>query len=165
MERTVTAVLFDPWLRNYDRASAPVSRAVERFRRAIHSKANPRDELYMLALLDERWPQAMKVRVNGDDDWQLPIETADVVVLLYPDPIGLGFADLENEIYRIKKPWAEVRVLNGRRREFVLAPAVRRQLRRRRFLERWMVLEFAFIPFFLVVTPFMLLVDLMRGRR
>jgi hypothetical protein len=77
----------------------------------------------------------------------------------------LGFAAIESEIARLKKPWAGVRVLNGRRRDFLLTDATRRRLRRRRFLERTMIVEFAVMVAMLLVTPFLIGADFVRGRR
>ena len=102
-----------------------MERIAGRFRRALFSNANPRTEEYMLALCGERWPDVRVVRVD-DADWLDAVGGADIVVLLYPDAIGQGFAAVEREVLRRKKRWAEVRVLNGRRRDFLLSPAARR---------------------------------------
>lgn len=56
----------------------------------------------------------------------------DSVLLVYPDPLGLGFADLEHRI--ISSGVRYVLIANGRRRLFPLTERARRALRWRRFL-------------------------------
>jgi hypothetical protein len=67
----------------------------------------------------------------GRDDW-------DVVLLVYPDAIGLGAGALERLALDTGRP---VYVLNGRRRLFALDPGTRAALVRRRFLARSRVVE------------------------
>jgi hypothetical protein len=135
------------------------------YRRAIWSKANPRNESYMQVLFAERYPEGIFLNIDQTVDWRMQTEEADKIILLYPDSIGLGFAAIESEIERLKKPWAGVRVLNGRRRDFLLNETTRRRLRRRRFLERTMIVEFAVMVAMLLVTPFLIGADFIRGRR
>lgn len=164
MQRNLVALLYNPWPKSLDRGGSTVGRIVGRFSRALFSNANPRTEEYMLALCGERWPEVRVVRVN-DADWLDAVGGADIVVLLYPDAIGQGFAAVEREVLRRKKRWAEVRVLNSRRRCFLLSPTVRRGLRARRFLERTMLAEWLFLALFMVGTPILLAIDWGRGRR
>jgi hypothetical protein len=86
-------------------------------------------------------------------------------VLLYPDAIGLGFGPLERKVVRTRKGGAEVRALNGRRRDFLLDSSTLVALRLRRLIERSMLTELLFIPVFLCLTPLLLLVDWAKGRR
>src|SRR4051794_26666193 len=84
-------------------------RSVRRaYRRALLEKSTPRSVEYMRALAAERLP-ATPVATTAPPD-------AEEVVLLYPDAIGLGFAQIERHLPQA----ATVRVLNGRRREFIL---------------------------------------------
>jgi hypothetical protein len=119
----------------------------------------------MLALFAERYPEGTFLNIDQTVDWRKQAEEADKIILLYPDSIGLGFAAIESEITRLKKPWAGVRVLNGRRRDFLLNEATRRRLRWRRFLERTMIVEFSVMVVMLVVTPFLVVADFVRGVR
>jgi hypothetical protein len=160
MERKVVGVFHNPWRADYD----PRRSLAELYRRAVWLKANPRDEAYMRALFAERYPGGV-FTTTGGDDWRRALPSADTVVLLYPDSNGINFSEVEREVARIKKTWATVRVLNGRRRDFVLSRAVRRALRRRRFVERAMLGEALAVFIFAAATPFFVASDLLRGRR
>ena len=160
MERKVVGVFHNPWRSDYD----PRRSLAELYRRAVWLKANPRDEEYMRALFAERYPRGAFVRAS-DEGWRSELPAADTVVLLYPDSNGIDFSGLEAEVGRLKKTWATVRVLNGRRRDFVLSRAVRRGLRRRRFIERAMLGEALATLLFVAATPFFVVSDLVRGRR
>jgi hypothetical protein len=118
----------------------------------------------MKALFDERWPGGDFVRIDGRGEWNGLLSGAGMVVLLYPDAIGLGFGEVENQVEKLKAEGTPVMVLNGRHREFVLDRPRRRRLRLRRFLERTMAGEFAALVPFVVATP-LLLLDRVRGRR
>jgi hypothetical protein len=135
------------------------------YRRAVWFKANPRSEEYMRALFLERMPDGIFLNTERDEHWRSHLGSADSIFLLYPDSTGLFFSDLESEVEKHKPEWATMRVLNGRRRAFVLSRAVRRRLRLRRFIERTMLGEALFSAAFLAVTPFFLISDLVRGRR
>jgi hypothetical protein len=161
MERKVIGVFHNPWRADYD----PRRSAAELYRRAVWLKANPRDEAYMRALFAERYPRGEFVDADSDPRWLERLRDADTVVLLYPDSTGLHFSPLESVVEKNKKLWATVRALNGRRRDFVLSDHARRQLRRRRFVERAMLGEALSIFAFAAMTPFFVAVDLLRGRR
>jgi hypothetical protein len=160
MERKVVGVFHNPWRSDYD----PRRSLAELYRRAVWLKANPRDEEYMRALFAERYPQGVFVSTGGEG-WRRELPSADTVVLLYPDASGINFSRVEREVAALKKTWATVRVLNGRRRDFVLGRAARRDLRRRRFLERTMLGEALATVLFVAATPFFVFSDLLRGRR
>ena len=160
MERKVLGVFHNPWRTDYD----PRKSLAELYRRAVCLKANPRAEEYMRALFAERYPEGRFVTTGGDD-WRRELPAADTVVLLYPDASGINFSRVEDEVMRAKKTWATVRVLNGRRRDFVLSRATRRALRRRRFVERTMLGEALAVLIFAAATPFFVASDLIRGRR
>ncbi|HYE16225.1 MAG TPA: hypothetical protein VD968_17435 [Pyrinomonadaceae bacterium] len=159
LKREVLGVFHNPWRDDYD----PRRSIGELYRRAVWLKANPRSETYMRALFKERYPEGRFV--STAEDWKARLASADTVVLLYPDSTGLGFSRVEREAFAGKKEWATVRALNGRRRDFVLSRRVLRQLRRRRFLEVTMLGEAAVVVPFVVVTPFFVLSDFVRGRR
>jgi len=123
-----------------------------RFGRARWYKANPRDRDYMQALFAERFADGRFVDVAETQDWPARIADADEIVLLYPDATGLGFGATEHSILRQRHPIQDVTVLNGRRRYFQLDATTRRQLRWRRFLERWMLGEALCMPFVLIAA-------------
>jgi hypothetical protein len=118
----------------------------------------------MHAVLAEHCPDAELVSTSEDSSWSDRVAQADKVVLLYPDAIGLGFSAVERVVYKRKKVWAGVSVLNGRRRSFRLNAISRLSLRIRRSLEWTMLFELLFLPVFLVATPLMWVIDLARGR-
>ena len=135
------------------------------YRYAVWYKSNPRSADYMQALLRERHPDATWVDARSGTEWQAPVARADRIVLLYPDAIGLGFGGLEREVAFRRRTWATIEALNGRRRQFRLNGATRLGLRLRRAIEWSMLGEFLFLPIFAVVTPVLMAVDALRGRR
>ena len=144
-------ILHDPW---------PGRRGgrLRRYRTMVEFKANPRDEAYLRALFAERYPDG---RLGTLQD----AGGAARVVLLYPDATGVGRAPVERRARAALSPGAELRVLNGRRRDFALDRRTRRQLRLRRALETALVAEALFAVLFAVLTPPLLAFDLLRGRR
>lgn len=164
MQRNVLALLYDPWPKNYGSDKGWVRRITTRLRRSRFSKANPRDAEYMRTLCAETWGEA---EITDPASASTPdlIRRADVIVLLYPDTIGQGFAGVERDVQRLKNEAAEMRALNGRRRDFRLSPAVLRGLRLRRWLERTMLTECLFTAAFLLITPILLVIDYATGRR
>lgn len=160
MTRTVVGIFHNPWRAAY----RPKESTLELYRRAVWLKANPRSEHYMKELFLERYAQGRFVNADADPTWRNALDSADTVVLLYPDATGLYFRRIETVIERHKNTWATVRVLNGRRRDFVWSARVRRALRWRRFLERAMVGEMLAIGLFLATTPFLVVSDVTRRR-
>ena len=157
------ALYYSPWPAD-GLKRPPKSRPFAQYRYAVWYKANPRNPGYMRALQQDRLPAAEWVEVSADDDWITRVSSADKIVLLYPDAIGLGFGAVERAVFKHKTASAAVEVLNGRRRHFRLNGATRAALRLRRALERSMVLEFLFVPIFIVGTPILWAIDAMRGR-
>ena len=144
-------VLHDPW---------PPRRKgwLRRYRTMVEFKANPRDEAYMRALFAERYPDG---RLGGPED----VSGADRVVLLYSDAIGLGWGPVERSLMRRAAPGVEVRVLNGRRRDYVLDRRTRLRLELRRWLEMALVGEAVATAAFVLLAPVLLTWDVLRGRR
>lgn len=134
---------------------------------ALWFKANPRPGGYMRQLFAERHPDGEFVDVGAVDAATLAarIGEAAEIVLLYPDSIGIGFGGLEKRVRQGRNPIAGIRVLNGRRREFVLSCTVRRNLRTRRILELTMLPELAAGAAMLLATPFLLTIDLLKGKK
>jgi hypothetical protein len=118
----------------------------------------------MTALFRSHFPNGTIVNV---EDGRIPPEvtaSADNIVLLFPDSIGMDFGDIERNVAR-RGPSRRVLVLNGRRRFFNLDAPMRRRLAWRRFLEATRLPELAFFAVFLVATPVLLLVDALRRQR
>lgn len=157
----VVGLLHYPWGEDYGLSSVRRRTPRRIYRRALTYKANPRSAEYMDALFRERHDRAL-VRTDLDG-WQDAVREADRVVLLYPDAIGLGFWPLERKLRKLQQ--GDLTALNGRRREFTLDARTRRALRRRRFLERAMILELVAVPALILATPVLALIDLIRGRR
>ena len=162
MSEKIVGLFADCWA---GLADAPVSfrHPLLLWRKAVWFKANPRNAAYMRERLAERWPDADFVDANTDP-WIAALASADKIVLLYPDAIGIGFAGIERQI-RALAPRAAIHVLNGRRRSFELDAKTRRALALRRFLGRSMVVELCFGAALVLVTPFLLAADLVAGRR
>lgn len=143
-------VVYDPW-------PARRGHRLRRYRTMVEFKANPRDAEYMRALFAQRYPEGT---LAGADS----VPTADRIVLLYPDAIGLGWRQVERAM-RHGAPGAELRALNGRRRDFVIDRRTRRQLAVRRLLETALVGEALATAVFVLLTPPLLAWDLLSGRR
>ena len=133
--------------------------------KAVWRKANPRNEEYMKGLFRSRWPEGDYVNADSDPQWYRRVPSANPVILLYPDAIGLGFQAVESRVLGLKKDRAAVHVLNGRRREYPFSRRMRGRLYFHRFLERWMIGEILMTFLFLLVTPVLLLRDWTARRR
>lgn len=164
MTRRIVALFHSPWPAG-GLERPPRTRPLAQFRYAVWYKANPRSADYMRALLRERLPQAEWVSTAEHSDWRDRISGADVVILLYPDAIGLGFASIERTVLADNRAWADVEVLNGRRRQFRLNGTTSLGLRLRRVLEWSLLPELLFLPVFMAATPVLWAIDAMRGRR
>jgi O-antigen/teichoic acid export membrane protein len=133
------------------------------------ARRTPRSRQYMEKLAAERIPDFDGRRLividdaetNGAVDWSAP----DEIVLLWPDANGTGWGDVERRIFARKRQSAQVVVLNGRQRCFVLDRARWRAVRARRLLEKSLVTETAFLMAFILVTPWLWAWDVVRERR
>ncbi|MBN2010091.1 hypothetical protein JW960_12170 [candidate division KSB1 bacterium] len=132
------------------------------YKQVLWYKARPRREAYMQELFETYYPDGIFINIDNEPDWQHHIVSASTIVLLYPDATGLGFMSVERTIWKQKRMWANIKVMNGRRRQFVINWSVYIQLLIRRILERTMLIELcATIPFVLI-TPILLLIDQRR---
>lgn len=165
MHKRVVGFYSYPWDTGFDVCRRPGRDPATMYRWALWYKANPRSADYMQSVFASRYPDGEFINVDTAPDWQQALADADTVVLLYPDAIGLGFAALERFARKAKKPWAAIRVLNGRKRDFLLYCGMQRSLKLKRFVERTMLGEMLFILPFALLTPLMLAWDWMRGRR
>lgn len=157
--------LYKPWKVNPISPGKPIWNPIAKYRHAVQSKANPREENYLRARFTEHYPDGEYINIEQNLNWREALRKADTVVLLYPDAIGLGFSRLEREVRRWKKNWAAIHVLNGRRRNFLLNASTLWALRLRRIIERGMLGEMIALLLFGCFTPFLLLGDLLRGRK
>lgn len=154
----VIGIYFSSWRQNYG------SSLRELYNKNVWIKANPRDEEYMKNLFLEKYPQGTFLNVNNEHDWEKHISSADTILLLFPDSIGIGFCKVESIVFKYKKKWASVRVINGRKREFLINRVTKKDLYLRRFIERSLLVEFMALIGFLVLTPVFLIFDWVRGR-
>ena len=135
------------------------------YKRAVYFKANPRDEEYMKSIFEERFPTGEFIDCLADVEWT-KVKKADMVVLLYPDAIGLGFCNIERKLNRnINRRNTSIYILNGRRRFYEFNFKTRICLYCRRVLERYMIGEILVSCFIVVLTPLLWLWDQLRGRR
>ena len=130
-------------------------------------KSNPRSLDYMQRLFVERFPDGKFYDVHEVDPAILKslIAVADEIVLLYPDAIGLGFSGIEKQVRHEASSMVCIHVLNGRKRNFLLSKTVQANLRKRRFLELTMLPEIIVGLLIVALTPFVLIVDLLKGKR
>lgn len=157
-------VFYSPWPSGFSMATPSHGSLKVKWRKLLFLKSNPRDLGYMQRLFEEHHPGATLIDATKVAKWSVSLEGADRVVLLYPDPIGLGFGPVESEV-RSTAPKATIEVLNGRRRNFALDAEASSALRWRRFLSYTMLPEFAMTAAFLLWTPVLLAVDVIRGKR
>jgi hypothetical protein len=125
--------------------------------------ANPRSVSYMLTLVHEfikehapsasidlliypefeteipaflkKWPQQILVGhiIADTQKSKNLLRTYDVIILLFPDAIGLGWGNIERRLLRLNNQ--TILVINGRRRVFILDRKMRGALILRRFLD------------------------------
>jgi hypothetical protein len=166
--KMVLGIYYSPWEQLLERHRMRGRRVLSTYLGAVHFKANPRTLDYMKQEFFSRWPDGtlriIEEKFPPDSALTDLVTTADTIVLLYPDATGLGFGVLERQIFKRKRPAAAVRVVNGRKREFLLNAAVLRMLRLRRFMEATMLGEVIATTIFLIATPALLIIDLVRRK-
>ena len=158
--------------------------AVREFR--MHYRANPRNSEYMLDLANAFIHQHAKGAnydlVVGEDfvaeipekyrAWpshlftkysfiELSKQNYDTIVLLYHDPLGLGWEDIEKFLKRLNV--AQYIVINGRRREFVWDQEAQRAIAVRRLIAKMGWLEVFLAPWLWITATFFYLCDLITG--
>lgn len=163
MTENIVGIFRDHWMRIRE-APTTWRNPFSLWNKAVWYKANPRSADYMKALLAERYPHARFLSIGSDVLPPDALGNVSKVVLLYPDAIGLGFMPVEHAVAR-QASQAAVEVLNGRRRQFAFDGASRRALRFRRFLEWTMLVECFTGIVILLATPFLIVVDFVRGRK
>lgn len=117
-------------------------------------RSNPRTQAYMLNLLKTRHPDFILTEVNK-------IPTDSEILLLYPDSIGMGWKAIENVCSSKSK---NLKVLNGRGREFNLDDSTRLKLLWKRFLEKTFIPEIFFAPILILTGLILGITDKLTGR-
>lgn len=139
-------------------------RAFARWRNHVLANGAPRERSYMKALLTRHFRGCEVLEMPVDDlpnrDWS----EFTSIVLVFPDAIGLGFSRIE-EMFRDYSARKRLFALNGRGRLLRLDRPTIRRLRLRRLLAWTRIPEFLFLAVFFALTPALLAVDLVRGRR
>jgi hypothetical protein len=132
-------------------------------------RRHPRDASYMSQLVKETHGDAYTSRIRQIADRDalagLPLDNLSAIVLLWRDGNGTGWLPIERHVMRNKPARADVVVLNGRRRQFELTPAVWRAYRLRRFLGKSLIVEAGFFVAFVLTAPFLFAWDVARGYR
>lgn len=129
----------------------------------LDRRRNPRDLEYMENLCRERFGNGYTL-VAASKISDVQIGNADQVVLLWPDGNGYGWYQTENTVFRNMKKGAQLHVLNGRRRYFPYSKRGQLPYLLRRSAERLWLAEIASTVVFILVTPFLLLLDFAKGR-
>ena len=147
----------------------PATRTLARLSSYLEARRNPRDFDYMRELAKQRAPHfaaGLLVALHDDDLGALHVEwsSIDEITLLWPDGNGTGWARIEREVFRKRRPAARVVVLNGRGRSFVLTRSEWTRARWRRGLEKTLPVEFLVLGAFVLSAPVLALWDLLHGR-
>jgi hypothetical protein len=141
-----------------------VQRVIAKLEGHVEYRRNPREWPYMEELLraQQRFESGQLKRSSelGSIDWSAVRE----IVLLWPDGNGLGWAQVERQIFRRIPSGAKVTVLNGRRRAFQLERTLWLQYLWRRFLEKTFAADLILTAVFLASTPVLAVWDRLRGR-
>jgi hypothetical protein len=90
---------------------------------------------------------------------QVDVGDFEQIVLLWPDANGMGWSDIERELFKKMRDCACVYVLNGRRRFFELSKSRWRAFQIRRALEASFLSEVCVFVVFLVTAPVLALWD------
>lgn len=162
MTGPVIGITYDRWKRIRETPTS-FRNPAQLWLKAVWYKANPRSSDYMRALLAERYPDAKILDVGFGSLALAALESASKIVLLYPDAIGLGYSWIERDIAR-RAPHVVLEVLNGRRRQFTFDHKTKWALQFRRVLEWTMFVECTVSVIIIIVTPFLLVADFVRGK-
>jgi hypothetical protein len=123
-------------------------------------RGSPRPLSYMKELMHSRIG-----KINSSDMTetsivsQVDVSKFQQIILLWPDANGMGWFNIERQIFKRKQADAPVYVLNGRRRLFELPRKQWRSFRVKRFLEKTFLLEVGVLLLFIVTAPILALWD------
>jgi hypothetical protein len=158
------AIMAFPDGANPPRAGSQGEGILTKLRRIGRYKRNPRSADYMRHVAASMLPTATLIEV-GQAVPADALSHARHIVLLWPDAIGYGWAPLEREVVRRKRPDAAVYALTGRRRAFRLTAGTLFGLRLRRLAERLWLGEAVMAIGLLVSAPFLVMWDFAQGHR
>jgi hypothetical protein len=127
-------------------------------------RGNPRPLAYMKELVSRHMDNIDLVPAH-DLSMLSQISTVQQIVLLWPDANGMGWFDIERQIFKGKRPGNDVYVLNGRGRLFELSKQQWRAFRLKRFLEKSFLLEIGVLTLFMVTAPMLALWDGISERK
>ncbi|QEG36026.1 hypothetical protein Pr1d_33350 [Bythopirellula goksoeyrii] len=117
----------------------------------------------LVQLFQLHYPDQEVLDFSGKLEELNSISKYDNIVLLYPDPIGHGFAFLERALRNNKASNQDIWALNGRGRSFRLTPKIASQLRIRRMLELVPLAECVLLTALILLSPLIMLWN--TGRR
>ncbi len=121
----------------------------------VCKRSNPRSQEYMVHLVQELFQNVKMVNIDN-----IPQE-ANKVIVLYSDPIGLGYGALEK---RILKQIKNIQVVNGRKRCFNLTSSTRYKMLLLRFLEITFLPELICLPWVLALGVVLSIKDSFMGK-
>jgi len=138
-----------------------VRSVIARLNRFHDGRANPRSLAYMKETINSRIGSLGVEQMNDLSILpRIDFSEIDQIVLLWPDANGMGWFNIERQVFRAKKAGTHVYVLNGRRRLFELPRSLWREYRVRRFLEKSFILEIGVIVLFFITAPVLTLWDM-----
>jgi hypothetical protein len=125
---------------------------IARLNRFHQARTNSRSLQYMTEVINRRLGD---IGVTQTHDLSLLPKWGEFeqIVLLWPDGNGLGWYNIERQIFNKKNANTPVYVLNGRNRLFELQRPLWRGYRFRRFLEKSFLLEVGVLCVFLLTAP------------
>jgi len=142
----------------------PLRSVLSRLNGFHRGRRNPRSLSYMKEIVDSRLGSIGWTSAN--DSSVLPtLHQFEQIILLWPDGNGMGWFNIERQVFNGKRVSAPVYVLNGRKRLFELQRPLWRGYRFRRFLEKSFLLELGVLVVFLVTAPLLLFWDTTFGSR
>jgi hypothetical protein len=127
-------------------------------------RGNPRALTYMKELVG-RHMGSIDLAPAHDLSVLSQIPTVQQIVLLWPDANGMGWFDIERQVFKRNQSRNDVYVLNGRGRLFELSKQQWRAFRLKRFLEKSFLLEIGVLALFLVTAPMLALWDGISEKR
>ena len=133
---------------------------IARVNRFHQDRANPRSLAYMKETINSRMGNLDLIQTYDLSNLStINISAFEQIIILWPDANGMGWFNIEKQVFKAKKANAPVYVLNGRKRLFELSRALWRRYRFRRFLEKSFLLEFGVLVVFFMTAPSLALWD------
>jgi hypothetical protein len=165
LESKIIGIYWSPWDHWNSKDSDQSFGLLARIRQHRFAMLRPRTREYMKELFEKEYQTGSFLEIENNSSWANQVCEADIIVLLYPDPIGYGFNRIEKQVLQLKDPKCALWALNGRRRKILLNLRTRNALFFRRMIRKFMVVEVFLSALFVLVTPFLVVVDQWRGRK